>query len=163
MVDMAQVHSVADITRVWAREAPDSIAQVFEGRETSYGELDRRASQVAQALIADGCKPDARIGFMGKGSDRYFEMLYGAFKAKAVVVGVNWRLAAPEVVYVLNDSRTEILFVGAEFYDMVEKVLPECPTVRKVVALDGGRNDWPAFDDWRAAPIRCCRPIRKTM
>ena len=55
MVDMAQVHSVADITRVWAREAPDSIAQVFEGRETSYGELDRRASQVAQALIADGC------------------------------------------------------------------------------------------------------------
>ncbi|MDP2123079.1 MAG: fatty acid--CoA ligase [Parvibaculum sp.] len=151
MVDMAQVRSVADITRVWAKAAPDSIAQVFEGRETSYGELDRRASQVAQALIADGCKPDARIGFMGKGSDRYFEMLYGAFKAKAVVVGVNWRLAAPEVVYVLNDSRTEILFVGAEFYEMVEKVLPDCPTVRKVVALDGGRNDWASFDDWRSA------------
>ena len=151
MFDAERIKSVADITRAGAATMPDDVAQVFEGRETTYAELDRRASQVAQALIADGCKPDARIGFMGKGSDRYFEMLYGAFKAKAVVVGVNWRLAAPEVVYVLNDSRTEILFVGAEFYDMVEKVLPECPTGRKVVALDGGRNDWVSFDDWRDA------------
>ena len=151
MIDISQVKSVAEITRVWAAAAPDQVAQVFEGRETTYGELDARASQVAQALIADGCKPDTRVGFMGKGSDRYFEMLYGAFKAKAVVVGINWRLAAPEVAYVLNDSRAEILFVGAEFYDIVEKVLPECPTVRKVVALDGGRNDWQSFDDWRDA------------
>ncbi|MEX0839686.1 MAG: fatty acid--CoA ligase [Parvibaculum sp.] len=151
MFDAERIKSVADITRAGAAVMPDDVAQVFEGRETTYAELDRRASKVAQALIADGCKPDARIGFMGKGSDRYFEMLYGAFKAKAVVVGVNWRLAAPEVVYVLNDSRTEILFVGAEFYDVVEKVLAECPTVRKVVALDGGRNDWISFDDWRDA------------
>lgn len=151
MFDAERIKCVADVTRAQAAIRPDAIAQVFEGRQTTYAELDRRASQVAQALIADGCKPDARIGFMGKGSDRYFEMLYGAFKAKAVVVGVNWRLAAPEVAYVLNDSKTEILFVGAEFYDLVEKVLPECPTVRKVIALDGGRNDWQSFDDWRDA------------
>ncbi len=151
MFDAERVKCVADITRAQAAARPDAIAQVFEGRETSYGELDRRASQVAQALIADGCKPDARIGFMGKGSDRYFEMLHGAFKAKAVVVGINWRLAPPEVAYVLNDSGTEILFVGAEFYDIAEKVLAECPTVRKVIALDGGRNDWTSFDDWRDA------------
>src|SRR5690606_7813584 len=107
-----------------------------------YRTLDARASQVAQALLAEGCKPDARVGFMGKNSDRYFEMLYGGVKAKAVVVGVNWRLAAPEVAYVLNDSRTEILFVGAEFYDIAEKVLPDCPTVRKVIAIDGGHKEW---------------------
>lgn len=151
MFDAERIKCVADVTRAQAAVRPDAVAQVFEGRETTYAELDRRASQVAQALIADGCKPDSRIGFMGKGSDRYFEMLYGAFKAKAVVVGVNWRLAAPEVAYVLNDSKTEILFVGAEFYDLVEKVLPDCPTVRKVIALDGGRNDWQSFDDWRDA------------
>jgi fatty-acyl-CoA synthase len=151
MFDAERIKCAADVTRAQAAVRPDAVAQVFDGRETTYAELDRRASQVAQALIADGCKPDARIGFMGKGSDRYFEMLYGAFKAKAVVVGVNWRLAAPEVAYVLNDSKTEILFVGDEFYDLVEKVLPECPTVRKVIALDGGRNDWQSFDDWRAA------------
>ncbi len=68
MYDAERVKCVADITRAQAATRPDAVAQVFEGRETTYGELDRRASQVAQALIADGCKPDARIGFMGKGS-----------------------------------------------------------------------------------------------
>lgn len=144
------INSVADITRYHARTNGDAVAQVFEGRSTTYAALDARANQVAQGLIAEGLKPDARIGFIGKGSDRYFEMLYGAFKAKAVVVGVNWRLAPPEVAYVLNDAKTEMLFVGAEFYDVVEGGLPQCPSVKRVIALDGGHPTWTSFDDWRA-------------
>ncbi|HEX7776207.1 MAG TPA: long-chain-fatty-acid--CoA ligase [Parvibaculum sp.] len=149
MFDREQIKSVADITRHRARIAPDDIAQVFEGRETTYGELDARANKVAQGLIAEGLAPGSRIGFLGKGSDRYYEMLYGAVKANAVVVGVNWRLAAPEVAYVLNDARAEMLFVGAEFYDLAAQVLAQCPGVKRVIAFDGGRNDWTAFDDWR--------------
>jgi acyl-CoA synthetase (AMP-forming)/AMP-acid ligase II len=42
-------------------------------------------------------------------------VLLGAFKARAVIVGVNWRLAPPEVAYVLNDAACEILFVGKDF------------------------------------------------
>jgi hypothetical protein len=48
MFETEHVKSVADITRMRAAMQPDAIAQVFAGRETSYGELDRRASQVAQ-------------------------------------------------------------------------------------------------------------------
>tara|TARA_R110000824_G_scaffold118960_2_gene271445 strand:- start:65008 stop:66579 length:1572 start_codon:yes stop_codon:yes gene_type:complete len=151
MFDREHIKSVADITRFQAKAHGGTVAQVFEGRATTYGELDKRASQVAQALIGDGMKPDARIGFIGKGSDRYFEMLYGAFKAKSVVVGVNWRLAPPEVAYVLNDARTEMLFVGAEFYDIVGQVLADCPSVKRVIALDGGHATWTSFDDWRDA------------
>lgn len=149
MIDFGAIKNVADISRAQAKARPDEIAHIFEGKETSFKELDARASKVAQGLIAEGCKPDARIGFMGKSSDVYFEMLHGAFKAKAVVVGVNWRLAPPEVTYVLNDSKTEILFVSDDFYPVVEKVLKDCPSVRKVIALDGGHPEWEAFADWR--------------
>lgn len=151
MFNRAEIKSVADISRYQGRVNGATVAQVFEGRSTTYAELDKRASQVAQGLIADGIKPDARIGFIGKGSDRYFEMLHGAFKAKAVIVGVNWRLAPPEVAYVLNDAKTEMLFVGAEFYEIVEQVLKDCPTVKRVIALDGGHATWTSFDDWRDA------------
>ncbi|MFZ3035196.1 MAG: fatty acid--CoA ligase [Parvibaculum sp.] len=149
MFDSEHIKSVADITRYQARVNGRAIAQIFEGRETTYAELDERANRVAQGLIAEGMKPDTRIGFIGKSSDRYFEMLYGAFKAKAVVVGVNWRLAPPEVAYVLNDAKTEMLFVGAEFYDIVGHVLAQCPSVKRVIALDGGHPTWTSFDDWR--------------
>ncbi len=149
MIDFDQIKCVADITRHQAKVIPDAIAQVFEGKETSFATLHAQSNQVAQGLIADGCQPGARIGFLGKGSDRYFQMLHGAFKAGSVVVGINWRLASPEVTYVLNDSQTEIIFVGAEFYELVETVLADSPSVRKVIALDGGHASWESFDEWR--------------
>ena len=151
MFDREQIRSAADITRARARVAPGDVAQLFEGRATTYGELDERSNRCAQGFIAEGCKPGARVGFIGKNSDRYFEMLHGAFKAKSVVVGVNWRLAIPEIAYVLNDAKAEMVFVGAEFYDIVAEALKERPSVRRVVALDGGRVDWISFDEWRDA------------
>lgn len=149
MIDFDAIKGVADITRHQARVRPDHVAQIFEGRETTYGELDRRSSQVAQGLIAEGIRKGARIAFMGKGSDHYFEMLHGAFKAGAVVVGVNWRLAGPEVEYILNDSESEIVFVSKEFYPVIEAVRDKCPKVRKVIALDGGHPSWPSYEEWR--------------
>ncbi len=149
MFDHEHIKSVADISRYQARANGGAIAQVFEDRTTTYAELDERANRVAQGLIGEGMKPDTRIGFIGKSSDRYFEMLYGAFKAKSVVVGVNWRLAPPEIAYVLNDAKTEMLFVGAEFYETVSQVLDQCPSVKRVIALDGGHATWTSFDEWR--------------
>lgn len=149
MIDFDSIKVVGDITRHQARTRPDHVAQIFEGRETTYGELDERACRVAQGLIAEGMKKDARIAFMGKGSDHYFELLNGAFKAGAVVVGVNWRLAGPEVEYILTDSHSQMVFVSKDFYATVEAVLDKCPQVHKVIALDGGHPTWPSFEEWR--------------
>src|SRR5436190_20203578 len=116
MIDFSRVKSVADITRVQAADRGDAVAVEFNGRTTTYRELDERASRVAQGLIEFGQKPGARIGYLGKNMDRYYEVLFGAFKARAVVVGVNWRLAPPEIAYVLNDAGCETIFVGRDFY-----------------------------------------------
>ena len=151
MIDLDAIKTVADISRVMAARQPDVTAQIFDGRETTYGELDRRASQVANGLIAEGIAPDSRVGAIGKNSDYYFEILLGACKARGVVVGVNWRLAAPEVEYVLNDAKVEVLFVGAEFADLIAQIAANVPTLRKIIAIDGGHADWPAFTDWRDA------------
>lgn len=86
----------------------DKPALVFQGRETSYQKLSDTSNQVAQALLAEGIEPHARIGFMGANSDLYFQLLFGVQKARGVLVGVNSRLAGPEVAYVLNLSLIHI-------------------------------------------------------
>ena len=96
MIDLHALHSVADISRHQAQVNGDRIALVFEGRETTYRELDERTSRVANGLVAEGCKEGTRIGYLGKNSDYYFEVMLGAAKAKAVIAAVNWRLAAAE-------------------------------------------------------------------
>jgi acyl-CoA synthetase (AMP-forming)/AMP-acid ligase II len=151
MYDFSRLKSVADITRVHAEDRPDAIALDFSDRLTTYGELDARASCVAQGLIALGQQPGARIGYLGKNVDRYFEVLFGAFKSRTVVVGVNSRLAPPEIAYVLNDAGCEVLFVGKDFYVAIEKILAECPKLKAVIAMDGGHVQWSAFESWRDA------------
>jgi len=150
MIDLANVHSAADAFRLYAERTPDAIALIHDGRETTYAELRRRAAQVGNGLITAGITPQSRIGFLGKNSDRYFEVLGGALMRNGVLVAVNTRLAAPEVQYILADAEAEILFVGQDFYAMAAQILPELPKIKTVIAMDGGHGQWPDFDSWRA-------------
>ncbi|HEX8118987.1 MAG TPA: condensation domain-containing protein, partial [Pyrinomonadaceae bacterium] len=45
-----------------ARRTPDAPAVAFEGRELTYGELNRRANQLAHHLLAAGAGPGALVG-----------------------------------------------------------------------------------------------------
>jgi acyl-CoA synthetase (AMP-forming)/AMP-acid ligase II len=146
-----QVATLADLSRFHARTRADREALLFEGRSTSYGELDRQASQVARGLLADGLKPGSRVGFMDKNSDDFYRVVFGCAKSGTVSVGINWRLAPPEVAYILNDSRTEILFVGPDFYGLVEQVADQVPSLARIVAMAPGHARWQFFDDWLAA------------
>ena len=149
MYDFNGLNSLADISRQQARRRGNSPAFFFEGHETTFSGFDKRTSQVANGLIALDQKPNARIGYMGMNSDKYFEVLLGSAKANTVVVGVNWRLAGPEVVYVLNDAGCETMFVGAEFVPLIEAVKANCPKLKHVIAIDGGHATWPAYAPWR--------------
>ena len=51
MIALDQFNCVADISRYQAKINGQRIAQIFEGRETTYSALDRMANQVANGLI----------------------------------------------------------------------------------------------------------------
>src|SRR5262249_16573238 len=95
---------VADVVRRQARDRPDEVALWFEGRETTYAELDRLSSQCAQALIAAGVEPGERVGVLAKGADLFFVLWFAALKAGACLNPVNWRLAPPEIAFILKDA-----------------------------------------------------------
>lgn len=149
MIELQELSCVADISRYQARINGAQTALVFEGRETTYNELDQRASRIANGLIAAQCSPGTRIGYLGKNSDAYFEVLSGAVKANVVIAGVNWRLAAPELDYILNNAEAEILFVGVEFYELIAQMRPSLTRVRQIIAIDGGHSEWLDFAQWR--------------
>ncbi len=149
MIARPTLAAVADIPRLHARERPDAVAMVYNGVSTDYATLDRRASRVANGLIAAGIKPQTRIAQLDKNSDVFFELLFGSTKANAVLVSVNWRLAPPEIAYVINDAQAEILFVGEEFFPAIEKIRHELTTVRTIVAFNGKHAQWQSFATWR--------------
>ena len=147
----AEPGTVADIVRHHARTRPDQVAMTFNGHRTTYRELDTRASRVAQGLIAEGVGPQERVAFLDRNSDQYFEILFGAAKANAVPVAVNWRLAPPEITYILNDARARVLFVGPDFAPVIAGVRDALEHVRRIVVMGPGTGDWPSYEAWRDA------------
>jgi long-chain acyl-CoA synthetase len=147
----ADIGTVADITRYHAKTRPDRVAIHFEGQPTTFGELDRRTNQVANGLIAEGVRPQSRIAILSKNSPAFFDLWFGAAKADAVLVPVNFRLAPPEVAYVVADAGAEVLFVGTDFYPLVDKIAAALKSVRRIVAIDGGHASWTAYATWLSA------------
>src|SRR6201996_5795910 len=143
--------TIADIPRTLARSQPDKVALAFEGRETTYAAFDRHTDQVANALLASGVRKGDRICYLGKNSDLYFELFLGAAKMGAVTTPVGWRLAAPEIAYIVADAKAPLLFVGPEFIALAHRVLEETPDVKKVIAMEGGDPAWQTFESWRDA------------
>ena len=151
--DMAGIVTAGDIPRVHARLRPDAEALLFEARATSFAAFDTHTSRVANALAALGLRPGDRIAHLGKNTDLYFELLFGAFKAGVVLVPINWRLAPPEAAYILGDSGARALFVGPEFTSVAALAGAEAPALETVIAMDGAGGSSPAFEAWRdAAP-----------
>ena len=132
-------------------QSSDEIAFKFNDQEMTYKEYDRRANQVANGFIAEGCVPNSRIAVLAKNSDMYVEILYGSLKSRTALVGLNWRLAGPEVVFVVNDSQSEILFVGPDFYDLVDNVKDQFKHVKKIIAIEDGSfiQTGNAYTSWR--------------
>ncbi len=143
------ITGLADIVRCHAAERPETAAIVYDGRATTYAALDQASNRVANALTAEGLRPQARIGHLDKSCDLFFELLFGVAKANAVIVSVNWRLAPPEILHIINDAEAEILFVGEEYFPVIEKIRGELKSVRKIVALGGAHIAWESFAGWR--------------
>jgi acyl-CoA synthetase (AMP-forming)/AMP-acid ligase II len=141
----------ADIVRDQAIAQPDGVALVFEGRQTTFRQLDRATSQVAHGLRAIEPAPGARIALLDKNSDAFYELLLGAAKAGQVLVPVNYRLAPPEIVAIVNDAAPAVLFVGPEYFSLVEQIRPQLRTVRTVIALTGPHPAWADYRAWRDA------------
>jgi acyl-CoA synthetase (AMP-forming)/AMP-acid ligase II len=153
-IDFDQLNTLGDIARYHGRERPAATALTFEGRETSFADFDRHTNRVANALIAEGVRKGQRIDYVGKNSDHYFELLFGAAKMGAVTTPIGWRLAPPEVAYIIENSEAPLVFVGPEVIGHAAAVAEKLAAQPKVIAMEAaGADGRPLFEAWRdAAP-----------
>ena len=143
------IRTMADIPRFHGRENPDRHALVAGDRTWTYRQLDQESNRIAQALSAVGVGAGDRVAFLDKNSPEYFTQLFGGAKVNAVSVAVNWRLAPPEMEYILNDAEAKVLFVGDSFLEHLQKM--DLQTVTQVVVIgDPGTSGHVGYDDWIA-------------
>ena len=149
MSESESFKSIPDLPRAFAKSQGDKAALVLGDRSISYAELDASSNRIAQALITAGIEPGDRVAFLDKNVPEYFELLFGAAKARAVTVAVNWRLAPPEMAYILNHAQVKVLLVGREFLGHVDQMEFDSPPT--VLVSEGPEGDRLGFADWYGA------------
>ena len=149
MTYFSEIVHLSDIARVHGDRCPEKKAFVFEDRVVTYKEFDINSEKVANGLVLENVNEQDHVAYMDKNSDRFYELVMGCAKSNSVIVGINWRLAPPEVAYILNDSNAKMLFVGEDFFGLIEKILKDVPSIEKVICMSGKNKEWPTYEDWR--------------
>ncbi len=108
--------------------APGAIPAIrYAGRTITYGDLARRAAQVAGGLAALGVRADDRVALWLPNAPAWLETLFGLGHLGAVAVAVNTRFRAVEVADIVGRSRARALvlwpgFKGIDFLGILEAV-----------------------------------------
>jgi long-chain acyl-CoA synthetase len=142
--------TVGACIRHWAAERPDHPALRWPGGQLTYGQLHERTSRLAQALQEAGVGAGDRVAYLDKNSPEQLEIWFATAKLGAVPCPVNYRLAPPEVSFIVSDSQAKFFAVGAEFVPAVGKIEADLPGVQMAV-IGEADGDWPSLAEWRDA------------
>jgi acyl-CoA synthetase (AMP-forming)/AMP-acid ligase II len=148
MIELEGLACVADVPRVQALRRGGAPALLFEGKTTTFAEVDAMASRIANALIASGVRTQERIAYLGKNTDHFLPCLLGACKARATLTPFNFRLAAPEITGLLEDSGARLFMVGADVTDLADQAIASLPLKLRKIALGFDREGYEPLEAW---------------
>jgi len=147
--------NLADLFEVVAEEVPDRLALASGDSHRTYGELDRRANQLARHFTELGVGKDAKVAIYAWNRVEWVEALIAAYKVRAAAININYRYVAEELRYVLDDSDAEIVVVERAFLPTLAAIRDGLPRLKHVVVLDdgtpGGNAPWPDAVDFEDA------------
>lgn len=114
---MAGKHNIGLLLKKRAQISANMEAFVeFEKqRRFTFYQLNKRCNQSANMLIDKGIKPGDRVATLLKNGIEFIELYFACAKLGAVLVPINWRLAAAEIVYILADAKVSALVFDEEF------------------------------------------------
>jgi len=134
------------ILHFWAQERPGGPAFDQDGRVTTYAEADVLTRQIIALLLARGVGKGDRVAWLGKNRDIYYMIYIAAARLGAVMVPIGWRLAPPEIAYILGDTGAKLLFADAEFMDTARQIAADLPAKPEVIEAEAARTAAAGFE-----------------
>jgi len=116
-------------------QRPGKLAYVdaASGETLTYGELTKQAYQFANALRAEGFKPESRVLLAMIDTPQWPVVFLGCILAGVVPVAANTLLTAPDFEFMLRDSRAQGLVVSPELLETLEAGIKSCGSLKTVI------------------------------
>ena len=129
------MHNLTAFIRFHATERPDATAVIYEGQRISYAELLDRARAAASWLRGEGISPGDIVALLMKNSAGFLDLMLGVSHIGAVLLPINYRLAAAEIRYIHDHAGVKLLLADDELAAATDD-LPHVRTVDMAAQKD---------------------------
>jgi len=128
---------------------PGRTAVRFQGQTLSYADLAHGIERAAAMLRELGLMRGDRIAWLGHNHPHMLALLFAAARCGLMLVPINWRLAPPEIGFILRDAGAKALFAQS---DLAAALGPEAlPQGCRLVLADAADGEAPSLHDLIAA------------
>jgi acyl-CoA synthetase (AMP-forming)/AMP-acid ligase II len=106
------------------------------GQQVSYGQHRSRVARLSHAMATElGVGQADRVAVLSQNSLPYLELWHATMLGAGIMNPLNLRFSADELVYVLNDSGTQVVFTDRNFAPLVDSIRARTG-VKRVVLID---------------------------
>ncbi len=131
-----------DFARRTRRLHGDREAVLDGDLRLSYAEFLDRCDRWSAALQGLGVQPGDRVATIAPNTHAQLESFYAVPQIGAVLVPINYRLAADDFKYIVNHSGASVLCVDRDYLDTVDRIRDQLPGVKHFVAFEDARDGW---------------------
>lgn len=139
---------------VHAATTPEHPAVIMagSGQQLSYAELDGRSARLAHVFRRTGLRVGDTVALLTDNRLEAYEVYWAAIRSGLYLTAVNSHLSAPEVAYIVGDSRAKALVVSAALDELVGGIDEEALAGVDLRLAYGGTLA--GYDDYESALSR---------
>ena len=101
----------------------------------SFGELNTLVNRYGQALRNEGVKAGQRVFFLLDDSPELVAAYLGAMRVGGIAVALNMRLAAKDLLFILDDASPAVLFIHVDLLSLYREIEAALTTPPRLVVL----------------------------
>ena len=141
---------LSDIPTLAAHHSPTTPAIIFQDETISYARMRDRCWRLSNALIPVTEAGD-RVAILAENCPEYVDCYYGVPGAGLALTLLNYRLAPPELAYIIGNAEPRILILEAKYLPAIRQIRERIPSVERFLLIDGEAQDCESFAAFRDA------------
>jgi long-chain acyl-CoA synthetase len=120
----------------YAASHPERAAVITSsGRTITFGELESRSCQLAQALFAYGLRAGDKVAVLVVNDHRTHEVAWGLQRSGLFLTFINTHLSADEAAYIVNDCGAKVLIVSSALAPLAAALVDLTPGIELRLAI----------------------------
>ncbi|MFI5715315.1 acyl-CoA synthetase [Nocardia sp. NPDC051750] len=147
-------YNIADLVEHTIDLVPDRVALADDHRSITFAQLEDRANRLANYLLEHGVQPGDKVGIYSRNTIEAVEAMVAVFKARAVMINVNFRYVENELQYIFENSDMVALIHERRYTGKVANVRPKVAKLKTVLVVDDGSDEFATAEgsvDYEAA------------